>query len=62
MASLVARALMEDLLHGEEHDPRRGIDRVLLAIFWRPSSPVTPAAVISLSAPRAAIRPRPSRG
>jgi hypothetical protein len=62
MASLVARALMEEHPQGDRHDPRTGIDRVLLSTFWRPDRAARPAAVISLAARRPGARAPTSRG
>jgi hypothetical protein len=57
MASLVARALMEDRPHGEHDGPRSGIDRVLRTTFWQSSSTPHDAPVISLASRRAVRAP-----
>ncbi len=62
MASLVARALMEDLPEGNRRDPRPGIDRVLLTTFWRPNQGARPAPVVSLYARRLGDRTPRTRG
>jgi len=62
MASLLARALTEDHPQGEESDPPRAIDRVLLGTFWRPSLDAPPATVISIQRSRTGVRTPPSRG
>jgi len=62
MASLVARALMEDHPEGDRHDPRKGIDRVLLTTFWRPDREARPARVLSLYARRLGDRTPGPRG
>jgi hypothetical protein len=52
MASVLAcaRALMDEESGQEaQTDARRGIDRVLLATFWRPSPRTTPALVIPIT-------------
>jgi len=70
MASLLARALMEDHrspegVGGGHHGTRgdgAGVDRVLLATFWRPASKRGEgdlAPVISIHRSR---RPAPTRG
>ncbi len=51
MASLVARALMEEGCFGDAHTEHPGVDRILLATFWRPSTRSTPAAVVPISGP-----------
>ncbi len=65
MASLVARALVEDPRSSAgagSHDHDRGVERVLLGTFWRPSSPAAPAQVISIASRRGAPRTPPTRG
>jgi hypothetical protein len=54
MASMVARALVEDVVPAQAGNDgrRRGIDRVLLATFWRPSQRTAMAAVVPISANR----------
>jgi len=62
MASLVARALTEDPPKGKASDPRRGVDRVLLSTFWRPTRSSVPAPVIPITTTRRGPRTPPSRG
>jgi hypothetical protein len=62
MASLVARALIEDPPQRGHHDTRRGIDRVLLATFWRPGPRDATRNVVSITERRpGAARTAPSR-
>jgi len=56
MASLVARALVDDhdsSLQREGRNRDRGVDRVMLGSFWRPAThDSAPAAVVSLASRR----------
>lgn len=61
MASLVARALIEDHPQQGRRDPRRGIDRILLTSFWRPAFEAHPAVVISITECRSGVGNSPSR-